>query len=1320
MKPPKNTLNLLWLIPLTAELLILGFLKAPAQATTPATEPLPVDTAQASSTETVSSVNSVTILTSPATQGTAKDASVANVAAEATDLTSLDSVGAPNIVDASSIPPTARGGTAEDASQFSQPKQLTEQNAQNVGSGEAATTPAMPTTDLQPQSPAPAPVPLVPGEVRILTPTVDAVLDVPAATVILQYAEGSQVELRVNGELVSAELVGRTETDTANHVVTQTLYGVALKDGTNTLTAQTSVNGATGTMTSVEVQVRGAFKQMTLEAVEARIPADGRSLATLQGQLLDEQGNRSNRDAIVTLVSSAGTFDGADVDPDQPGFQVQARQGQFSAALRSGLEAKNVNVRATTANLEAFAQLQFETSLRPSIATGVIDIRLGRRGTNFYGSLRDFLPEDGDYGTDLDVKAAVFATGKIGEWLFTGAYNSARPLNQTCDGDTRLFRDTQFCDQTYPVYGDSSQSAIMTPSIDHWFLRFERNSPVVGAGIDYAMWGDYDTQEFARRSQEFTATTRQLHGFKANYNLGNLQITGLYANNVEGFQRDTIAPDGTSGYYFLSRRLLIEGSENVFVELEELNRPGTVIDRQQLSRGPDYEIDYDRGTLLFRQPILRTDVGENGETLVRRIVVTYQYDQPGSDNHILAGRLQYHLSRKLNRESWLGATYLQEKLGSRDFELYGADAYISLGDKGRLIAEYAHSSNDSVELGEVSGSAYRVELEGEIAKGVNGRAYYRAADTGFANNATISFVPGQTRYGAQVTAKLSSTTSLRAQYDHEDNKGVAPRVLTTFQDLFDPRTNAVPGTQVDNSLTTISLGLQQKIGSADLAVDWLHRQREDRLNPSTLNSTSDQLRSRLTIPLAKNLTFLAQNETTLSAHVDPVYSDRTLLGLNWEAMPGINVQLAQQFFTRGQYSGQSITSLGVTGDYKLGSDTTIHGRYLLLGGANEMTMQGAIGLNQRIRLAPGLRMDLSYEHVFGNFLGRNAAATPFAQPFAAGQSASALGLQSGDNFSASIEYTDNPDFQASARFEHRSSSSGNNTVISAGATGKITPSLTALVRYRQASAANQKLTGLGDTAELKLGLAYRNPKDDRFNALLRYEYRKNPDTIPDTTLFGSGTGSKAHLLALEAIYAPNWRWEFYGKFALRNSTSYLARDYVGSSTTYLTQARATYRLGKQWDLVAEARWINQSATNFSEFGGVIEAGYYLTPNLRLSAGYALGRVNDRDFDGSRSAGGAYVGLTIKVNELFNGFGLQKVSPAQQQEPQAQPFSRVQPADKQATPEIVPAILGTTIPRATETSLVPAQYVIRNMDAAPKAEPVVPGTAATSAELLLVQ
>lgn len=1171
--------------------------------------------------------------------------------------------------------------TSTDSSQQS----ITSEVAPQVTT-ENSTTPSTPTAEVETQTETipsattgetATVTPLAATEAKIVTPTPNTVLDAPAATVILQFAEGATVQLQVNGETVDAALVGRTEMDATTRVMTQTWYGVPLRSGENTITAQASANGVTGTTASVQVTVRGEAKQLKIQTVEARIPADGRSTATVQGQLLDDKGNRSNQEAIVTLVSNAGEFVGADYKPDVPGFQVQARQGQFTANLRSGLNAQTTTIRATANTLEAFTQVQFETNLRPSIATGVIDVRLGRRGSDYYGSFRDYLPADGDNSTELDVRGSVFATGKVGEWLFTGAYNSDRNLNQTCDDNSRLYRDVQFCEQNYPVYGDSSRVDNLTPSKDSLYLKVERSAKIVGAAPDFAMWGDYNTNEFATKSQQFTAVSRQLHGFKANYNFGDLQVTGFYGNDVEGFQRDTIAPDGTSGYYFLSRRLLIPGSENVFVELEELNRPGTVLDRQALTRGADYDVDYDRGTLLFRQPLLRTDIGVDGEVLVRRIVVTYQYEGEGSSN-IYAGRVQYHLDRTLNHESWLGATYVKENQGIRDFELYGADALINLGSKGQLIAEYAHSKNDSDVMGEVSGSAYRLEAQGEIAKGIQGRAYYRAADPGFSNNATISFVPGQTRYGAQVTGKLSDTTNLRAQYDHEDNYGVAPRPLDTFEDLFAPRSQALPGSPVDNSLTTISAGIQQKIGNSKLDVDWIHRDREDRLSPE-LSGTSDQLRSRLTVPLASNLTLLAQNETTLSSKVDSVYNDRTLVGLDWAVMSGVNVRVAQQFFTRGQYAGNAITSLDVNGSYKLGSDTTLTGRYTLLGGADGMKMQGAVGLNQRWNIAPGLRMDLAYEHVFGDFTKRTAAGPQYLQPFATGQSASALGLASGSSYSVGLEYTDNPKFQASARYEHRSSSEGSNTVITAAATGKITPSLTALVRYNQASAANQKLTGLGDTKTLKVGLAYRDINDDKFNALLRYEYRQNPATIPDSVLLGSGTGSEEQLFAAEAIYAPNWRWEFYGKYAYRHSTTYLASDLVGSSNVSLAQLRATYRLGYSWDLVGEARWINQSNIGYSETGVNIEAGYYMTPNLRLSAGYGFGRASDRDFSGSRSVSGPYLGLTVKLNELFDGFGLQKKPPRQQQE------SQVKPVATQPTTPAAQADAATPTPANTSST-----------------------------------
>ncbi|PSB03488.1 hypothetical protein [Merismopedia glauca] len=1122
---------------------------------------------------------------------------------------------------------------------------------------------ATPTTNSTPVT-----TPVNNGAVKILAPVDGAVLDIPSSAVVVESKEGSAVQLKVNGRLVDDSLIGRTETDSSTKIVRQTWYGVTFREGENILSAETK----DGQSVSYKLMVRGAPKEIRVESQETRIPADGKSLATIRGELIDANGNRSNRDALVTLTASAGEFVGADEDKDLAGFQIKARQGQFTAQLRSDLTAQTVRIRASSNDLEAFNQLDFETSLRPGIVTGVVDLRLGARGTDYYGSLREFLPPDEDNRTEFDVDAAIFATGKVGDWLFTGAYNSDRSINDDCSGNSGLIRDVPNCEQ-YPVYGDSSTSERLARSQDSVFLRLERNR-------DYVMWGDYDTSEFSRPSQQFSAISRQLHGFKGNYNFGNLQVTGLYGNNVQGFQRDTIAPDGTSGFYFLSRRLLLAGSEEVFIEVEELNRPGTVLERQRLTRDLDYQIDYDRGTLLFKQPILRTDVSSTGEVLVRKIVSTYQFENSGESANIIAGRVQYNFSRELDRESWLAASYFKENQGVRHFELSGADAKISLGANSHIIAEYAHSNNNLDSVGSVSGSAYRVEAQSQLSTGILARAYWRSAEAGFSNNATVSFVPGQTRYGADLTAKLSQSTNFRVQYDHEDNVGVAPRPLNTFDDLFNRGTSPTPGSQLDNSLTTISAGIQQRFGATNLDVDLIHRNREDRLANNPLDSSSTQLRSRLTVPISNTLTFRAQNELSLSSEKDIAYPDRTIFGLEWQAFPGVKLGLNHQFFS-GEDAIEPITSFDITGERQIWENTKITARYSVISGFNGLTGQGAIGLNHIWKITPGLKLDLAYEHVFGDGFTRTGSGNRFIQPFAPGQSASSIGLESGDSYAIGLEYTDNPDFKASARYEHRSSSSGNNNVINANVAGKISPALTALFRYQQANSSNQALSGLGDTSDLKLGLAYRDPNDDRFNALLRYQRRKNPSTIPNSILLGSGTGYEDNTLAAEAIYAPNWRWEFYGKYALRNSTTYLADDLVGKSTVSLAQLRATYRPGFKWDVVGEGRWIGQHSTGYSETAWLLEAGYYITPNLRLSAGYVFGRADDADFSGVRSNGGPYLGLTLKVNELFDGFGLQKVTPRQQQESQVQPVANQTPPVT-STPET------TNSPQSVETQTLP--------------------------------
>jgi hypothetical protein len=1078
------------------------------------------------------------------------------------------------------------------------------------------------------------------SEIAFLSPENGAFLDVPATSVVLRFPVGAAIALLANGQIVDASLVGRTETNSTTQLRTQTWYGVPLAAGENLLEVISTETG--NVLQRLSLTVRGLPEKLVLLSPQS-IPSDGRSTANISGQLIDAIGNISRWDSVATLQTSDGEFLGADYDPDMPGFQVEIQRGEFVAELQSSLQSHLVQLQANANGFDAFSQIQFTTPQRPELISGVVDIRLGARGTDFYDSYREFLPVEGGHGYSLDVDASVFATGNLGEWLYTGAYNSDRPLNEDCRGASALFRASSDCSNQYPTYGDDSQTDVTAPSLDSVYLRLERNSPSNNAGIDYAMWGDFNTEEFATASQLFTSTSRQFHGFKANYNFGNLALTGLYANNVQGFQRDTIAPDGTSGFYFTSERNLVPGSENVFLELEELERPGTVLERQPLARGADYEIDYDRGTLLFSEPVTRTAVNDSGQLLVRRIVASYQHED-GGDTDVLAARAQYNFSRQQGQESWLGASYFSEDQGTRDFTLYGADAQISLGDAAKLTAEIAQSSSSFINTGDISGSAYRLELDGDLGSRLSGQAYFRSTEAGFSNLATTSFVPGQTRYGARLAGQLGSTTSLRAQFDHEDNSGRAPQVITDVSQLLSGFGSA-SGEILDNSLTTYSLGLSQRIGRSSAEVDWIHRDRQDRISTDS-NISSDQIRSRVTTPITDKLTLVAQNELNISNSVDPIYPSRTLVGLNWEVMPWLNVSANQIFYGGGGNSRGNATSLDVTGEHTFASDTTLRGRVSTVDGRQ---IGGTIGLEQGINLAPGLNLDLAYEKVFSTFGNETAASTQFSQPYATGSGAAALGLAGGESYSIGLSYTDNPDFQASTRFEHRSSATGSNTVFNLSALGRISPEFTLLGDYRLAHTANQNISGLGTSSLLKLGMAYRDPDNDRFNALLRYEHRLNPNSLPTTTTTGTSTDTQEHLFAVEAIYAPNWRWELYGKYALRHSRTAIntsADSFSSGNTTQLAQARATYRLGYRWDVVGEARWLGGSG--FSETGFSVEGGYYPLPDLRISAGYS-GGATDTDFGENRSDGGFYIGMTAKLSGLLNGFGTRPNDPPQQRE-----------------------------------------------------------------------
>ena len=1070
--------------------------------------------------------------------------------------------------------------------------------------------------------------------VHLLQPGISAVLDVPATTITLQSPTGKVVELEVNGTPVASNLIGRTEEDAGNQTVSRTWYGVGLHAGKNDISAwlQTPQGRVLGD--HIEVQVRGQAQRLVLSCRHTKIPADGESEAQINGELDDNHGNATNTEVPVTVEASAGSFEELDACPDIPGYQVKTQRGKFVLHLRAASTAQAVTVKASCGEMQASQTIEFIPDRAHSLVTGVIDLRVGPGAAGGLGNGRDVFPSQNAGRSGVSAQGSGYVKGAIGEFVLIGAYNSSRPLSRDANGRDGVASDTQGMDQQYPTLGDDSTREQTADSKSNLYVRIETQQ-------GFILFGNYGTPEMAASSQQFSAVNRQFHAFKGNIEKGRVGVTAFYADDVRGFQRDTISPDGTGGYYYLSSRPLIVGSERVYLETQELSHPGLVINRVEQRSSVDYDIDYDQGTLLFHQPVLRTDAGPNGEVLVRQIVVTYEYDQPGTSAHAFGGRLRYRLSGSGSAGNWFGATLFEQAQGLRNFTLFGADSHLELGHGGSLVTEYAHSRNMSELFSPISGSAYRFDLQQPLGHGVQFRSYGQSAETGFANDATVSFVAGQTRYGAGLTAPLTASTTFRMQVDREVNRGVIPSADTGLIQTASMGDAALPSAaqSVNNSLTTITAGLEHQQGKTAASIDLISTQRTDANQPQTLNGSSTQIRTRYSSKVSRHLDVVVESRNSLTSHSDPVETDHTLVGAHMDIAHGIGIGVAEQLLTRGQFAGKSITSAEIDGKTNIGDHSAVKTRLSLQSDAGGPNAQAAMGVEHQWNVTPGLTAKAFYERVSGNLLGKTAAGPQTALAEVTGPGASTLGTGSGSSEGVSADYHGSSGFIASGRYEVHTSDYGRNTLLSASAQGKIARPWTALFDYQMAGASNHD--HLGPSVALRLGLAYRDPQSDLWNVLLRYDYRVLPSTVPLSILQGTGNSSKGQTLGVEGIYAPSWRWEIYGKYAVRRSEVQLAQDESLAGFISLTQLRATCRFAYNMDVTAEGRWISQPALGESSSSLAADIGYYLTPNLRLALGYSFGRSHDLDFSGQRFAGGLYFGLTVRLDQLWGGFGVQR-------------------------------------------------------------------------------
>ncbi|WP_111657813.1 OmpA family protein [Isoalcanivorax indicus] len=506
---------------------------------------------------------------------------------------------------------------------------------------------------------------------------------VPARTGLLNIADGTvtphpvisvsgrlnsdlRVRLLLNDEPVPASRIGMRMTEEGGTTL-YTWVGIELpRTGDYTLTLQGLDNFGNARF-SDKVSLRRSGRLKTIRVLDAEENvADGLTPVQLRLALIDEFDQPIRAGTTLQLVSgdlrplaSGAQRTALDQRPDQ--IQVDSNGlVHFEPVSTAGTYRIRLSDGYTVSDDIA---VPVSPDLRDWILVGFAEGTVGYN--RLRGNMQSFGGADEHFYTDGE--AAFFARGRVaGEWLLTAAYDSRsrlddEPLNQALDPQ-----------RWYVLYGDDTRRGHDAPSREKLYVRMERRD-------FFALFGDFDT---GLTVTELTRYQRVLTGAQTEWRGRNVSGSAFHAETPQGFIRDDIRPDGTSGLYRLSRAPILPGSETVTVEVRD-RFTNEVISSTVMTRFVDYSLDSNDGTFFFRQPIPVQDAGFNP----LRIVVTYEVDA-GADARVMGGRVTVHdAAQKLV----LGLTGVEDNSVAADARLGGADLTWTPDEHHVLRAEMAAS-----------------------------------------------------------------------------------------------------------------------------------------------------------------------------------------------------------------------------------------------------------------------------------------------------------------------------------------------------------------------------------------------------------------------------------------------------------------------------------------------------------------------------------------------------------------------------------------------------------------------------------------------------
>ncbi|MBL4853151.1 MAG: DUF11 domain-containing protein [Robiginitomaculum sp.] len=1034
-------------------------------------------------------------------------------------------------------------------------------------------------------------------------PSPDRTPSIPSVNIGIKHAPGHKVSLILNGKKVAQENFEARDSNSTRTVMLSRWRGVDILEGDNRFKAvfKDELGKVVKTLTRNIHYVKNIARATALPD-QSILVADGRTPPVLAVRLEDEAGRPVHAGRIAQIdipapyiLYNKSRLEGAEelVSPNSARANIMAGpDGIARIELEPTLQTGKVTIVVTLDNgrkLELFMYLEPEK--RDWIIVGLAE------GSAAYNRLKNksvALASGAAEDLVTDGRVAFFAKGLIkGNWLLTLAVDTDKRRG-TRDGDFRTEIDPN---AYYTLYGDRSYNAYEAASRYPVYIKLEKRS-------FYAMFGDFSTNI---TEGKLTRYNRHLSGIKSEYLGETFQALAYGAETNQGFAKDEIAAQGTSGPYFLSNVPVLANSETITIETRDRVRADVILEIRTLTRHLDYVLDNLTGQIIFRLPVDVSDSAFNPNV----IVVDYETAQDAERNLSYGGRIQKQI---LNGKVQIGSTFVHEGgngngAGGKS-DMVGAEIIAYIAEGTELRAEFA-TSRSKQNAGEDyrSANAYLAEIN-HTSKKLTASVYVRSEEAGFGLRQRSSSTIDVRRYGANASYQIS-------EFENEKTGRRGSRNVTASLYREDNL-----GTGASRTLSEVSVSQESDALSGSFG---LRAVQDDLGGGNERQSILAVLRGRYVLP-KHGATFQVTREQPLGGkgNVDD-FPERTRLSVEKTLTEKASVRVTHDILGGERNSGQN-TAIGVTYAPWAGTE--------LKAGSDMVTSDSGRRIGATIGLDQQFQIDEKWSTSFGLANRRMLSGTNNTLSQVA-PDAAVSGFENNEAFTAAYVGLGYRTGKASmsGRLEAREAANSNNYIASFAAAREVSETLSFAGAVRAnfrdqgngASAISNvtiPTTGKSNRIDGRIGAAWR-PKDNGIVFLNRLDIRH------ENGLSGTKTTKVVNNFTANKMISD--RWQVAGNYGIK----YVQSEFDGnklSGVSHLLGAETRFDVTEKIDIGLHGSVLIDQGTNTTSYAYGPSIGLSPVDNVWFSLGYNVVGYRERDF---AEAEYAQKGLYLKFRFKFD-------------------------------------------------------------------------------------